>query len=93
MRRLFVSVLIIAFMASLYCLIKRSQVLAQNPPTTYSGTIYATYQFDTLRHPTGLAGVVLGSTFYLFISDSSNNVIRQFAVPMTCSPKSAHEDI
>jgi hypothetical protein len=57
-------------------------IFGQNAPTTYTSTTNASYQFNTLRHPTGLVAVQLGSTFYLFIADSSNNLIRQFVVPL-----------
>jgi hypothetical protein len=36
--------------------------------------VYATYQFNTLKHPTGLL-MIQG---YLYIADSGNNVIRRF---------------
>jgi hypothetical protein len=49
--------------------------------------VYATYQFNTLKNPTGLLGLdqrisTTGSSyitqFHLYISDSSNHVIRDF---------------
>lgn len=49
-------------------------VLSQDP---YTQTAYVTYQFNVLKHPTGL----VASSFhpgYLFIADTGNNVIRQF---------------
>src|SRR5215469_5731890 len=48
---------------------------AQTAPPETDYFVYASYPFHTLYHPTGLA--LSGST--LFISDSSNHVIRQFS--------------
>ena len=56
-------------------------VHGQNPPVVYTDKIYASYQFHTLKHPTGLVAAQTSGNFYLFISDTSNNVIRQFEVP------------
>jgi DNA-binding beta-propeller fold protein YncE len=45
----------------------------------YVFTSYASYQFHTLYHPTGLAASQVASgEFFLDISDSSNQVVRQF---------------
>ena len=46
---------------------------------------YASYRFNTLKHPTGLAYVVYGLKGYnanpnLLISDTHNNVIRAFDI-------------
>jgi hypothetical protein len=68
--------------AGLYCGLKRWPVLAQNQPAKYSGTVYATYQFHTLSHPTGLVAATWGNgVFDLFIADTSNNRVRKFEVP------------
>ena len=52
----------------------RTRVALASGPVTYTFDTYATYQFHTLKHPTGL----VASQGYLFISDTDNNVIRQF---------------
>jgi hypothetical protein len=42
-------------------------------------TGYATYQFHTLKNPTGIIALNLrGKGLHLFISDSSNHIIRRF---------------
>jgi hypothetical protein len=52
-----------------------------------TGTLYATYQYNTLKNPTGLAGVnwvvVVGYTgyanqYHIYVADSGNHVIRNF---------------
>lgn len=54
---------------------KHSSVVFAQGPVTYTFDTYATYQFNTLKHPTGL----VASGGYLFIADTDNNVVRQFA--------------
>src|SRR5437667_6810989 len=53
---------------------KRTWVVFAQGPVTYTFDTYATYQFNTFKHPTGL----VASSGYLFIADTDNNVIRQF---------------
>lgn len=51
-----------------------------DPQPVYEIRVYASYQFNTLKRPTGLVGLNLrGQGFQLFIADSGNHVIRQFS--------------
>jgi hypothetical protein len=61
--------------------------LTQGGPWYHEENIYATYEFNTLKHPTGLLGLNVnvatgGSTyatrFRLYIADSGNHLIRYF---------------
>jgi hypothetical protein len=53
---------------------KKWRVFSQSP-TDYTQTASVTYQFNVLKHPTGL----VASSGYLFIADTGNNLVRQFA--------------
>ena len=64
-----------------------TDVKSQSGVAYYEGHVYVTYQFNTLKHPTGLLGldntISAGgsnttSEFHLYISDSGNHVIRDF---------------
>ena len=59
--------------------------LTQSGPMYHEENIYATYEFNTLKNPTGLLGLTVnvatgGSTyttrFRLYIADSGNHLIR-----------------
>jgi hypothetical protein len=61
--------------------------LTQSGPMYHEENIYATYEFNTLKNPTGLLGLSVnvatgGSTyatrFRLYIADSGNHLIRYF---------------
>jgi hypothetical protein len=67
---------------------KRWSVFSQSGVVHYSATVYASYQFNVLKHPTGLVALEtregtreqdpLPSQLILFIADSGNHVIRRF---------------
>ena len=55
---------------------------SQEGPAYYSVQMYASYQFNTLKHPTGLLVLpdpVYGYT-YLYIADTGNHQIRRFKI-------------
>lgn len=53
--------------------------LSQNPPARFEAHVYVTYQFNTLKKPTGLLWVSLAPNgARLFIADSGNHVVRSF---------------
>ncbi len=57
-------------------------VHGQSGPATYTRDLYASYQFHTLKYPTGLAIYWDGfydppALWHVFIADTSNDVIRQ----------------
>lgn len=53
---------------------------SQEGPAYYSVQMYASYQFNTLKHPTGLALMTdpYNGVSTLYIADSDNHVIRRF---------------
>ncbi|MFQ6029919.1 MAG: hypothetical protein ACE5Q6_20795, partial [Dehalococcoidia bacterium] len=49
-------------------------------PAIHQDFVYASYQFNTLKHPTGLAVLQpQSSTIQLWIADTGNHVIRRFS--------------
>lgn len=77
MRKLSLSIAVtLVLLASLWHF-KRTWVVLAQGPTTYTVDTYATYQFNTLKHPTGLAFSDLFGK-QLFIADTDNHLIRVF---------------
>ncbi len=74
MRKLAFSVAVILALLAWLSHSKRTWVVFAQGPVTYTFDTYATYQFNTFKHPTGL----VASSGYLFIADTDNNLIRQF---------------
>ena len=74
MRKLAFSVAVILALLAWLSHSKRTWVVFAQGPVTYTFDTYATYQFNTLKHPTGL----VASSGHLFIADTDNNLIRQF---------------
>ncbi len=82
MRRFRLLALMTLLLISIACGLRLRPVFGQSGHDQSTMTLYATYQFHTLNHPTGLAASLWGNnTFDLFIADSSNNLIRKFEVP------------
>ncbi len=75
MRKLAFSVAVILALLAWLGNSKRTWVVFAQGPVTYTFDTYATYQFHTFKHPTGL----VASSGQLFIADTDNNLIRQFS--------------
>jgi len=74
-RKLAFSVAVILALLAWLSHSKRTWVVFAQGPVTYTFDTYATYQFNTFKHPTGL----VASSGNLFIADTENNLIRQFS--------------
>jgi DNA-binding beta-propeller fold protein YncE len=73
--------LIISAIAASKFLPKWWSVKSQASWAYYSATVHVSYQFNVLKHPTGLAifpSFFESGTQYLFIADTGNHVIRLF---------------
>lgn len=57
---------------------KHSWVAFAQGPVTYAFDTYATYEFNTLKHPTGLVADTGDGYLHLFIADTGNQLIREF---------------
>jgi hypothetical protein len=80
MRRLYLVAFASVFAICLYRAFALPLVLGQSGPPRYTGTVYASYQFNVLKHPTGLEYLALYTTPTLYIADTGNNLIRSFNV-------------
>ncbi len=57
----------------------RWKAYPQSPPALLTGDLFATYTFNTLKHPSGLAVSFALGNLDIYIADTSNHVIRKFS--------------